>query len=339
MISKTVEQFYSDISDISLHLVRAYDLTHHTPDDQPDLALYRWMDYRLRHIPPQPREVHKSSRFPIDDLPSEIQEALSLIEEHFASGNDVNPYLSKGTINNDVANPKRQNRTDGLWADWGIHHLHLTTEPLTEGQRFSKRSSWLLFVRVYDDAVAFIDVRNHDEEFLWTQDELLTTFISSWPEQAKPFHITMMEIEPREQTPETLWMLRSAGVVVPIEHDGNFYFGPGGGITTAATSMKVSAACMNVRTDARRIAAWLEMPDNALRIELRSRGVEHPQFFIGCDDRGLILGEMTTPNGYWQFTRRGGEDAYNPMQTLHDLFLPEWAVATLIADLESKKRS
>jgi len=165
------------------------------------------MDYRLRHINPQQREVHKSSRFPIDGLPGDVQEALSFIETRFAIGADVNPYLSKGTINNDVANPKRQNRTDGLWADWGIHHLHLTSEPLVEGQRFSKRSSWLLFVKVYDDAVAFIDVRDHNEELLWTQDDLLATFISSWPDQAEPFRITMMDLEPREQTPETLRML------------------------------------------------------------------------------------------------------------------------------------
>ncbi len=297
------------------------------------------MDYRLRYINPQPREVHKSSRFPIDGLPGDVQEALSFIETRFAIGADVNPYLSKGTINNDVANPKRQNRTDGLWADWGIHHLHLTTEPLAEGQRFSKRCSWLLFVKVYDDAVAFIDVRDHNEELLWTQYDLLTTFISSWPDQAEPFRITMMELEPREQTPETLRMLRSAGVMVPIEHEGNFYFGPGGGITTAATSSKVSIACMEILADARRIATWLEIPNNALRTMLRSRGVENPQFMIGCDDLGLILGETTTPEGYWQFTRSGGKDARTPMQALHDLFLPEWAVATLIADLESKQNS
>ncbi|MCP2090034.1 UNVERIFIED_ORG: hypothetical protein J2Y81_006121 [Paraburkholderia sediminicola] len=337
MISKTVEQFYSDISDISMRLVRAYGLAHRAPDDQPDLALERWMDYRLRHINPQPREVQKSNRFPIGGLPSDVREALCLIEARFSNGDEVNPYLSKGILNNDVANLKQQNRTDGLWADWGIHHFHLTTEPLAVGQRFSKRSGWLLFAKVYDDAVAFIDVRDHNEDFLWTQADLLKTFISSWPEQAEPFRISTMKVEPREQTPETLQTLRSAGVFVPIEHEGNFYFGPGGGVTTSATSTKVSVACMSVRTDARRIATWLEMPDNVLRAELRSRGVEDPQFAIGCNDVGLILGEMTAPDCYWQLARSGGEDASNPMQALHDLFLPEWAAVALITDLESKQ--
>jgi len=337
VISKTVEQFCSDISDISIRLVRAHGLTHQAPVNQLDLALDRWMDYRLRRINAQPREVHKSSRFPIDFLPSTVQDALSLIEARFARGDDVNPYLSKGTINNDVAHPKQQNRTDGLWADWGIHHFHLTTEPLAECQRFSKRSGWLLFAKIYDDAVAFIDVRDHDEDCLWTQDDLLKTFISSWPEQAERFRITMMKVESREQSPETLKKLRSAGVFVPIEHGGNFYFGPGGGVTMAATSTRVSRACMDVRAYARQIATWLEMPDNGPRVELRSRGVENPQFYIGFDEVGLILGEMTTPNGYWQFTRSSGEDASNPMPALNDLFLPEWAAAPLIADLKSKQ--
>jgi len=100
--------------------------------------------------------------------------------------------------------------------------------------------------------------------------------------------------------------------MVPIEHEENFYFGPGGGITTAATSSKVSIACMEILADARRIATWLEIPDNALRTMLRSRGVENPQFMIGCDDLGLILGETTTPEGYWQFTRIGGKDVRTP---------------------------
>lgn len=80
MVGKTIEQFNSDISEISLLLVRAYGLAHRAPDEQPEQALYRWMDYRLRHISSQPREVHKSSRFPRDDLPSSVQEALSLID-------------------------------------------------------------------------------------------------------------------------------------------------------------------------------------------------------------------------------------------------------------------
>lgn len=332
MVDKTIEKFYSDISDISLQLVEAYGLAYCTPDNRSDLALYRWMDYRLRHITPQPREIHKSSRFPINDLPRDVQEALSLIEARFVSGDNVNPYLSKGTISNDVAHPKQQNRTDGLWADWGIHHLHLTIEPLEAGQRFSKRSGWLLFVKVYEDAVAFIDVRNHNEELLWTQDDLLGTFISSWPQKAEPFRITMMDVQPREQTPETLRTHRNAGIYAPIEYKGEFYFGPGGGVTMAGTSIKVTMACQQILGYARQIACWLATPDNVVPAKLLSQRIQNPQFSIRYNGLGLILSESTALDGFWQFTRSSKCADYNPMQALNDLFLPEWAADTLITN-------
>lgn len=340
MTRTTTEQLYSDISDISVRLVQAFGLAYGVPSAaKDDLALARWMDYRLRHVTPQVRTVLKSSRFPVAGLPPEIEQALSLIEARFANGEDVNPYLSKTTINNDVSDAKSQRRTDGLWADWRIHHFHLTTEPIAVGERFSKRSGWLLFAMVYEDVVAFIDIRSHNESDLWTQDDLLKTFIDSWPEQAEPHRITTMTVESRPQTPQDLRMLRQAGVIVPIEHDGKHYFGPGGGVTCAATSVAVSRACLNIRTYVRRIAMWLDDPNNKLRLELRSRGFEQPRFAFGASEKGLLIGELSCTDGVWELRRKSkqGEESDDAFSAVNDLFLPEWAALALSAYLQANQ--
>lgn len=148
-----------------------------------------------------------------------------------------------------------------------------------------------------------------------------------------------MKLESREQTPEILQMLRNAGVVVPIEHEGNFYFGPGGGLTTAATSTKVSMACLSIKSHVRNIAYWLALENNPQRVELHSHGITDPEFAFGANDIGLFIGELNTPHGYWQLTRSGKEGPTNPMEALNDLLLPQWAASTLINDLYTKHRA
>lgn len=333
----TVEQFWVNIKEISSDLVHGYGLAYGVSGPAADeMVLQRWMDYRLRHVAPQPRKVEKSSRFPVRNLPAKVNKALSALEARFENGEDVNPYLSKTTIGNDVSATKRQRRTDGLWADWRIHHLHLTTEPLAQGERFSKRSDWLLFAMIYEDAVALIDVRRHNEKDLWTQDELLKTFIDSWPELAEPYRITKVRLESRATAPTGLKLFRNAGVTLPVEHNGEFYFGPGGGVTTAVTSTTASMACMNVMRNARQLALWLDSPGNPIRLELNELGVQQPQFLLGVGDCGLVIAERTQRERAWtlpEFDQQGKRTCFSVVQ---DGLLPAWAVPTLTTHLRSK---
>lgn len=50
-------------------------------------------------------------------------------------------------------------RTDLLWADWGIHHFHLTKSENLDENGFCKRSDFLLFAIVRNDCVYFLDVK------------------------------------------------------------------------------------------------------------------------------------------------------------------------------------
>jgi hypothetical protein len=337
-MTTTADQFRANITEIALDLVEAYKLTYGAPSAAMDeLALQRWMDYRLRHIGVRPREVKKSSRFPVQSLPEEVNNALSALEARFTEGQDVNAYLSKTTIKNDVSDAKSQRRTDGLWADWGIHHLHLTTEPLAAGARFSERSDWLLFVRVYEDAVAFIDVRSHDEKDLWTQDELLTTFIDSWPEQSERYRISSMRVTPRPSAAGDLKKLRNAGITTPVEHNGEHYFGFGGGVTSAVTSTAASLACIQVQRNAQHLARSLDLPNNPIRLEFIRRGVPQPQLILAVGDDGLVIAERSRLDLggviYPEFDEQGKRTAFG---VVHDGLLPKWARSTLTAHIRSK---
>ncbi|MCZ5459938.1 hypothetical protein O5625_24905, partial [Escherichia coli] len=86
------------------------------------------------------------------------------IEMLFTTGGDVNPYQSKTlTLFNDTSGKKATKRTDNLWADWGIHHLHLPLNPVSSSKKYSDRAEWVLFLKVYSNDVLFIDIKHHDK--------------------------------------------------------------------------------------------------------------------------------------------------------------------------------
>ena len=336
-MTTTADRFLTDVKTLALDLVQAFGLTYGASGPAADdLALQRWMDYRLRHITPTPRKVQKSLSFPVQNLPREVNNALSALEARFENGENVNPYLSKTTIGNDVSSQKKQWRTDGLWAEWRIHHLHLTDEPLAPGDRFSKRAGWLLFAMVYDDAVALIDVRSHNETDLWTQDDLLKTFIDSWPEQAEPFRISGMRVTPRLTAPGDVKLLRNAGITAPVEHNGEYYFGPGGGVTSAVTSSAASLACIEVHRNTRQLAKWLDLPNQPLRLELAELGVQDPQFALEVSDSGLAISELALVERLWTFPEFNEKGKLTIFGVVKDRLLPNWAVPTLMAHLRSQ---
>jgi hypothetical protein len=221
-----------------------------------------------------------------------------------------------------------------MWADWGIHHLHLTSEPLATGERYSERSDWLLFVSVFDDVVAFIDVRNHNEADLWTQEELVKTFIDTWPEQAEPWRVNNMVDISSSKAPDAHKLLRNAGVNVPVEHKGEYYFGQGGGLTSALTSTAASMACIAVNRNVRDLARWLDQPENQIRLELASHGVAQPEFFLGVSTGGLVIAEATKSVRTWILPSVDQQGKRSCLAEIQERFLPAWAIPKLISHVE-----
>lgn len=95
------------------------------------------MDYRLRIIEPGPRKILLSERLP-KQIDESIDRACQTLYQGVLVGDDINHFQGRRVQRNASSGKKRADRADLLWADWGIHHLHLADKP-AEGEDFSDR--------------------------------------------------------------------------------------------------------------------------------------------------------------------------------------------------------
>ncbi len=221
--------FYADMIQIAKNMLDHYEVGYDDLSDDRRIV-ERWVNVQLKLIKPEARNVVKSQKVTtLSDLDTLI--SISLIEEKFRKSQDVNPHLSKRIF--------RQDYTDYLFADWGIYHLHLSNE--VEGNYFMERSDYLLFVMIRQQEVYFIDVRLHDEQWVFAQKGLLQIVHDEWPhilESSKLKGIVNLEYEIDD--PDKITIMRKSGMNF-LHRIGNDYYAPmGGGITTAGTSLRVT---------------------------------------------------------------------------------------------------
>lgn len=326
--------FQRDVDEIAEKAIAAYGLTF-TQSAQTDLnePLLRWADFALRYIPPAPRQILVSNKFPIKNLTPEAEAGLHRIEQLFIEGGDVNPYQSKTlTRFNDTSSSKSQKRTDGLWADWGIHHLHLPPNAVTAGRAYSDRSGWLLFLKVYSNAVLFIDVREHDEENLFALQGLVETYIRNWPDDAENYRIkgAVGLARPTPPTDAEHKQLRDGGVSTMLEVDGKVYAGPGMGVTTAVTSVRVSLLRNKIRANTRLIAQEVARADGQFMQKIQALGVSSPKFQLAIFPDGDMGIHEETSGHVWRIPRHNPARPDNDLLcTWHNQFMPDWAGQTV----------
>lgn len=228
-------RFHQNLERIALNLIAAYGLEFKQEINNLSDPLFRWLDFRLRYIDPIPRQIFFSNRFP-KKLPPSAENGLHRLEVLISEGKDVNPFQSKGLIRfNDISGKKRAKRTDLLWADWGIVHLHLTDKPVPTGSYFSDRScssgeSWLLFCIFTGDTVGFIDIRKHDDDFLFSDQDMIRIIKENWPHFMERFKLKGILPTENHITNCELDNLRKSGTNWLTCIDGDTYIGPGMGI-------------------------------------------------------------------------------------------------------------
>ena len=154
----------------------------------------RHLEMRVRRVSQRPRRVHFSDELhdslgrlvrDVDSgLCSRKQDAYRTafhLRHLFEAGQNVLPFLHERINYSDSM--------DGLLWDYGLHHFHLSRKPGNPG--FVKRSNWLLYARVMNEDVFFVDVRAHQdpENLLWVKQDLLSILHSNWPDLMEPFRL------------------------------------------------------------------------------------------------------------------------------------------------------
>ncbi len=255
----------------------------------------RYFEMLVRRIDPKPRSVFYSDRIDNsldrhihaatkEQLEGALQarQAVLDIKHIFESGGDVTPYLSK-TIDNSKC------KDEMLW-EWGIHHFHLSTKRDKTG--FIKRSDYLLFAMIFDDAALFIDVRKHrhPEGLEWVRQDLLETVHSNWPQI--PYSHELVGVTGDVVSAKEKRELRRKNVNHIMDLQGHAIAPIGGGLVLSGSSTLCRVKADKLIWDLDRHEEFLGECDEELQAAFKSRGVN----LTGEMELRLVLLEDMNPD-------------------------------------------
>lgn len=335
VMNDTKSRFYRNLEKIVTDLLSAYRLEFKQEVPHLSRPLDRWIDFRLRYIDPIPRQIFASNNFP-KKLPMAVAKGLGILEKLIMEGTDVNPYQSKGLIRfNDVSGKRREKRTDLLWADWGITHLHITDEPIGAGEYFSNRKcsngeSWLLFCIFVGNTVGLIDVRSHEDEYVFSDQDLISTVKESWPDYLERFQLKGVVASRENFTSAEISSLRANGITCPIQIGDDVYM-PGMGISSASTSVLVTTKADQVLDWVDSLAVLVDDETGQFQTEVRRLGIDNPKFELCLTARGLAIFEPKA-NIAFTFSKKIDDESSVYFSRMVDLICPEWALKVLMTN-------
>ncbi|MGH1378709.1 MAG: hypothetical protein ACRBB3_07790 [Alphaproteobacteria bacterium] len=163
-----------------------------------------------------------------------FSDAIWEIYRKFTIGENLKAYLSRRIVQKAISlnNTSQSADKDGMLNEWGFHHLHLGTQLENDG--FIQRTNELLFTRVFEDCVCFINIFTHDD---FSNSEAIKILHRNWPETIRPFKMNDIKAPPTERTDQDRSELRKAGMTNFITIDGNVY-APPRGLVTSGHSLK-----------------------------------------------------------------------------------------------------
>lgn len=165
---------------------------------------------------------------------NEKRDVIREIIERSENGGNLNVYLSERR--------RHLKYSDAALATFGVHHFHLGSFIENSGKRkgLVKGTKSLLFARVTEQAIFFLEIFPHRALPKFLKPELLRIIHRNWPWSISEYILNREGKEYREGvTDDEIGSLLAHNINVPIFVDGVVYFPPGGGLTAAGTSGEV----------------------------------------------------------------------------------------------------
>lgn len=302
MQSLTQIKFASDLDKIATQLIASYGLKFDQYISNLSEPLLRWVDFRLRLIEPKPRKVVFSNKLPIKNLSVQVNTGLAKLEKVIKSGKDINPYQSKGLIKfNDTSGKSNNKRTDLLYADWNIHHLHITDKTIVKNEYFSARDCTngevkLLFCLILEDVVGYIDIKDHSDKDLFSDRGIIETAIKSWPEYYDQFRINGILPSGKQFMNSEISSLRNNGINAMLEVDNKIY--SLGSITTASTPTKATFYVDKISRWIEDVADFVDCSTGECQSYMKSNGITMPVFSLDITPKGICVFEETTNTAF-----------------------------------------
>lgn len=209
------------------------------------------IDYRVwrsRFVQPRPRRVHLSRELRKSAKRQTHAAALAMIEEKIATGEDLNVHFSTRVslpVGADSTKPPSQRADrDLLLAEWGVHHLHLSTEIGKNG--FTKRTADVLFVAFRGLGAYLLGIFSHPQHENWAAEEIFAVMARNWPDAGLVHEANYMAGFSQEYSDGGRLELRKAGINSALLIDGKV-FSPGGiGMTLDGTPLLAVQASQQV---------------------------------------------------------------------------------------------
>lgn len=151
------------------------------------------------------------------------------IKKDFENGNInlLNKRLSKASI--------KEDKNDLLLNNWGIYHFHLGEK---NKKNFTSRTGLLLFAKIIDDNVYFLDIKEHGN---FSSIDFIKIMHNNWEREIKIYRILdFIYIQPKLNEKEVFefWKIGTNAVLTFIDKNNNevAYMPIGGGINLAKSS-------------------------------------------------------------------------------------------------------
>lgn len=191
-----------------------------------------FVTWRGRFPAPEPRAVHISQHLRDDPTRALYYDGLRAVIDELIAGKSLRPRLSKAVGHAYEMHvpatlqrrpPRRQHR-DLLLSEWGIHHLHLSTEQEWKSE-FLRRTRHVLLAAFRASNAYLIGIRAHESDGdNWAAREILEIAVRNWPEGSVVERVEFATGLSRDDwSDDDRRDLRQAGVNIGLEIDGKPY--------------------------------------------------------------------------------------------------------------------